>query len=506
MSKKIDLPKRDEIDELLDPTPPTILDAPGESDLVSSLGVKHHWQPIIPEEQIISSYMSNMWHNAKKRIVNENTFAKCFCELNALAYNNGLFYTANGKMSEDVVKNMIWQSLADPSFDINVDVARVTNKLFEAVKLCALRDSLEPNPDLIPFANGDFYVSSWEFRENEFSPVPYRLPIPLEENVHKTPYFDKWMDTLFSEEDQEVIREYIGYCLVPHTKAQKALFLMGEGGAGKSGIGVILQAILGEADLNISSTAEFVQDKFKLAELQNKLVVYDDDLDTAALGDTGLYKKLITNTIPIVADRKYGQPFTFVPSVKLVACCNQMLSSNDTTKGFYRRLLPIVVKPIAPDFKPDPNFYDHLKEEASDIAFTCMFGLLNLKERNWLLEPTQKTIDYMAQKEAIENPLPEFMGTCFSYSSDYRGISTSDMYRIYRKWCNANSAEVFQEKQFQQWLADNRGRYKIEYSTHISVGDKRVRGYKGLTPVYEWSLKSEKEDKSPIGKTIELPF
>ena len=137
-----------------------------------------------------------------------------------------------------------------------------------------------------------------------------------------------------------MLQEYLGYCLVPTTKAQKALFLVGEGGAGKSVIGVILEELLGDALISTQSTQEFLQDKFKLPELEHKLVLYDDDLDSSALSETGLYKKLITNNISITADRKYGQPFKFTPHVKLVSCCNKMLIYLRQHEWLYRRLCP----------------------------------------------------------------------------------------------------------------------------------------------------------------------
>ena len=37
-----------------------------------------------------------------------------------------------------------------------------------------------------------------------------------------------------------------------------------------------------------------------LAQLENKLVFYDDDLQSGALTDTGTFKKLVTANIPVL--------------------------------------------------------------------------------------------------------------------------------------------------------------------------------------------------------------
>ena len=46
------------------------------------------------------------------------------------------------------------------------------------------------------------------------------------------------------------LEEYLGYCLIPSTRAQTALFIIGNGGEGKSRIGVAMNAIFGSAMLS----------------------------------------------------------------------------------------------------------------------------------------------------------------------------------------------------------------------------------------------------------------
>ena len=363
----------------------------------------------------------------------------------------------------------------------------MTKRLLDAVKIVSTVPALDTNEDVIPFANGDFIVSRWEFRVGEFSPTAYRLSAPLMPYLELIPNFLKWLGNLFTEEDQNTLQQYLGYCLVNTTRAQKALFLVGEGGAGKSGLGVILQEILGEADINIVNTQEFMQDKFKLAELEHKLVLYDDDLDSAALSDTGLYKKLITNTLTITADRKYGQPFKFSPKAKLVACCNQMLSAVQyTTEGFYRRLLPIVIKPIAPDFVPDPSFYDKLRAERNGITQWALLGLRNLVYNGWVLPESNRTKNYLEQKKGIENPMPEFMDSVFEFGEGCGELSTAEILNVYDVWCRKTRTSSMRPKQVQMWLTDNCTKYGVFYDRIVKDG-KRMRGYRGISIKPEWS-------------------
>ncbi len=457
-----------------------------QNDLSLYLGIRVEILAPPTDDEIMQSYYPIMWIDKDKLVINENTFAKAFRDVNNLKYNNGLFYARSGKMTEELISRDIWASIDE--IGIGKDVERLVKRLVGATKLASTVEALRINEDCIPFDNGDFSISKWELHINEFSPVPYRLSAPLQLEIKETPNFEKWLNDLFYPEDVTTLQEYLGYCLVPTTRAQKALFLLGEGGAGKSGIGVILQAILGDAELNIANTQEFLQDKFKLPELEHKLVLYDDDLDSSALTETGLYKKLITNTLAITADRKYGQAFKFTPQIKLVACCNKMLSSvYDNTNGFYRRLLPIVVKPIAKDFKPDLQFYDKLKAERDGIVQWALIGLRRLIRNKWVLSESNRTKEYMIQKQSIDNPLPNFMETAFEYSEDFPGISTAEIMRVYEIWCRRNNCTIQKPRTVQLWLSDNSEKYGIAPSQNIKSGDKRVRGYKGLKVKTEWS-------------------
>ena len=444
------------------------------------------------DAEIIESYMPEMWYkdDKGKNRLNENAFAEAFREVNHLQYNNGLFYSRSGKVTEESLLRDVWESIRD--IGVKQDVERITKKLMGAVKLASTVDGLYVDENLIPFSNGDFIVDKWEFRGEETSPSPYRLPTPLMLSFESTPNFNKWLNDLFHKDDIKVLQEYLGYCLVPTTKAQKALFLVGEGGAGKSVIGAILEELLGDALISTQSTQEFLQDKFKLPELEHKLVLYDDDLDYSALSGTGLYKKLITNNISITADRKYGQPFKFTPCVKLISCCNKMLTSiYDNTDGFYRRLLPILIKPIGNDFKPDLHFYDKIRAESKGILQWALIGLRRLINNSWVLSESDRTKAYLNQHKSIGNHFPEFMEAVFTYSTE-GNISMTEIMSVYQVWCRQNACDARRPRVLQTWLSDNAERYDIKKSNSILRNGKQVRGYVGMVINSKWETQSGK--------------
>ena len=449
------------------------------NDLTEVLGIQVQMIEPPSDDEIMQSYIDDMWVNEDKKQLNENTFAKAFCEINHLQYNNGLFYTKDHKRTQDMLMRDIWETIADVG--INTDVDRTVNKLLGVVKRASTVETLQANPNVVPFADGDFYIKEKLYKIYDKSPTPYRLPVSLPIQFHNIPHFHKWLHDLFYDDDIPTIQEYLGYCLVPTTRAQKALFLVGEGGTGKSRLGSILEAMLGEAMVSVYDYQEFIKDQFKLAELENCLVLYDDDLDSAALEKTGIYKKLITNELYITADRKYGQPFKFRPYTKLISCCNQMLTSAyDNTDGFYRRLLPIVVKPKAPDFVPDREFDQKLRAEVQGIVQWSLFGLNRLIQNNWVLSESERTKEYLGMKQSSGDHMPEFLNTVMDFDPNYK-VTSSELYDVYRVWCRKNAVDPWRSKAVSTWMIDNAGKFSVKQSTNIPSGDgKHLRGFIGM--------------------------
>lgn len=451
-----------------------VIDAKGETD-----------------REIGQKYLSNIWENAQKKILNENVFAKYFCEVNKVVFANGLFYTKNGRATQDEIERDIWQSIE--KVGINSNVESKVKRLVGSVRLCAIPPEEKPfiiQPQLLPFANGTLNIYTKQFFLDMKEPYPYRFKAELinELDLTKAPNFVKWLHDLFIGDDVETIQQFLGYCLVPSTKAQKSLFLVGEGGAGKSVLGVILQEMLGRnAMMSVTSTQDFLRDKFKMPELENKLVLYDDDLSSDALESTGIYKKLITNNLDITVDRKFGQPFVMRPQIKLVCCCNEMLSSvYDQTDGFYRRLLPVLIKPVAPDFKPDLNFYDKIRAEIPTITRWALEGLLRLISNDWQIFISSRTKAYLNDRRSLGNHFPEFMADVFEFIPDATA-SIKDICSAYQRWCQENSCNAVKDRTLQSYLVDNQGRYHIERTNlALSSDNRRTRGYKGIRIRREW--------------------
>ena len=420
------------------------------------------------------------------QVINYKKFIDAFIQINQCVYCNGTFYTPEGAVSNQSIRKDIAYSLADMGWVSKLDAP--TNSIFTSLKDMCPVDELEVDASVIPLANGDLHIggSTWEFRLGEKKPTPYRLSVNYTPKTEPTPLFDKWLKDVFAAEDIPVIQEIFGYCLVPTTAAQEAFFLVGDAGVGKSGMGAILRSLMGGAFIPIT-TQDLLSNRFGMSSVENKLIAYDDDLGTAALEETGTLKKLITADIPIPAERKYADSFTFIPYARIIACANFMLSSlYDDSDGFYRRLHPIVVKDKDPNRKTINKFYDMIvKEEKEQILRWALVGLKRVIKNGWKISWSDRSREYLGNFKAQTNPIEEFFNATIEFGEDY-DISFAEMKKTFSTWCKDNGIRDISDRRLSRWLSDNAEKKSIEYDKNIKRGNKYVRGYRGCKIRSEW--------------------
>lgn len=453
------------------------------------------------KDEIIHYYARDLFVDQKKDLLNEHIFASIMIEYLDLAASGSNLYSKGFTISDDVLKNEIVKMLE--YLNIQCGLSTKTNKLLDTIKTIAYRQEIEVIDNMIPFANGDLYIEKDKlvFVENEYKLSKYRLRVNF--NCKPTcggETLDRWLKNLFYEEDREVIQQYLGYCLLPTTKAQKALFLVGDAGMGKSIIGVILNAIWGDSVMNIVDVQSLEHDRYMTAELENKLVVYDDDVPTDALKSTGIYKKLITCNIPLTANRKYGRMFKFTPFARIVGCCNEMIVSlYDNTEGFYRRLLPIETRRKSADFIPDPDFENKIRSEIDYIILWALKGIVDLQKNKYKFNESERSKKFLEMERRQGNPFDEFFEDTFTVTGDEDDyIRTVEIIEAYKRWCRENGEVEKAERSLTTWISRNAERLGME-EVRKYVQKVRTRGYSGIKLNEE--IKPNKDSK-----VIQLSF
>ena len=205
-----------------------------------------------------------------------------------------------------------------------------------------------------------------------------RLSVSYNPDAPKPLRWLQFLSELLEEDDILTLQEYLGYCLIPSTKGQKMLMLIGRGGEGKSRIGLILNAMFHSA-MNVGNIQKVETNRFARADLEHRLLMVDDDMDMSALPKTNYIKSIVTAEAKMDLERKGIQSYQGQLYVRFLCFGNGSLTSlYDHSDGFYRRQLILTTKERHAGRKDDPFLVEKMLDELEGIFLWCLEGLHRL--------------------------------------------------------------------------------------------------------------------------------
>ena len=188
---------------------------------------------------------SPAWLDEKGKI-NEPLFCNDFSDNYPIIFSENRFYDYNGEVSEDIISHKISEIVMP---NVTNNVAAVVKRLTEALKLCCFSEPIIPKEDEIHLLNGILKTDGTWLEEIRF--CVNRLNIDYNPNIWNEVYYPEdfllFLSDMLDMEDITTLQEFLGYCLIPSTKGQAMLFIIGNGGEGKSPIGIVLQEIFKSA-------------------------------------------------------------------------------------------------------------------------------------------------------------------------------------------------------------------------------------------------------------------
>lgn len=312
-----------------------------------------------------------------------------------------------------------------------------------------------------------------------------RLNIDYNPNIWNDVYYPEdfllFLSDMLEMEDITTLQEFLGYCLIPSTKGQAMLFIIGNGGEGKSRIGIVLQEIFKSAMIT-GNFQRIETDKFFRYNLQNKLLMLDDDMQMNALSSTGYIKNLITAEIPVDVEAKGQQSQQAMLYSRFLCFGNGSPKAlYDKSDGFARRMIILTTKPVPQGRVNDPFLAEKLIAEKEKIFCWMFDGLRRLIRNNFRFTISEKTRRNIAEVMADNCNIPEFLEdrSYISFGSGY-SESTQALYSAYVDWCHKNLMTVLNQNTFSTWLRSNSAKWGMTPTNHISVDNREVRGYKGV--------------------------
>ncbi len=308
-------------------------------------------------------------------------------------------------------------------------------------------------------------------RYNPTAPIPFR--------------WLSFLNDLLEPEDIPTLQEYLGYCLIPSTRAQKMLMLIGKGGEGKSHIGIVMNAIFG-ASMNTTSIQKVENNRFSRADLEGKLLMVDDDMDMSALPKTNYIKSIITAENKMDVERKGVQSYQTQLYVRFLCFGNGALTAlHDRSDGFFRRQIILTAKDKPSNRLDDPFMKEKLLEEKEGILLWMIEGLQHLIANNYRFTISEHARRNVSTQVREGNNMTDFLESSgyIRFKSDCEA-STKILYNAYRCWCDDNAENPVAAKTFSAYLMKNAQKYNLEHTNNVYLsGGKRCRGYWGVEVV-----------------------
>ena len=410
--------------------------------------------------------------------LNEVKFAKEYAESAGIVYADGAFFTVDGRVTnENNMRKQIYNVL---SRYVSTNISRKVDNIMQVLKLEALQEKFDTSDEILHLKNGTYYIRGG-FMDHKL-PCRHRLPVNFDDSLPPPRRWLEFLHDLLDETDIYTLQEYLGYCLIPSTKAQKMLIITGRGGEGKSRIGVVMQHMLGEA-MSMGSLAKVETSPFARADLEHLLIFVDDDLKMEALSGTNHIKSIITAETPMDLERKGIQSYQGRLNVRFLAFGNGTLQAlYDRSHGFFRRQIILSAKPKPANRVDDPYLADALKQEIDSIFLWCMEGLFRLKGCNYRFTLSEQAVENMSYATADGNNIVEFMQSTgyFLFSTDGT-VTSRKLYHLYQEWCDDNMTKPLSAQTFWTYMRQESGYYGLMPTKHIDIGGgKQARGFIGL--------------------------
>ena len=343
------------------------------------------------------------WFNGKQ--INEVMFCAAFLKRHPMRCINGILYDVNGQVNRDALRNELYEAVCPY---LNSNVAKCIDNLVAAIRISTFTEELPIQTDRIHLNNGTYFIQDRRFsEEKEF--CLNRLPVRYNPEAPPPMRWLGFSEELLYPEDVPTLQEFMGYCLIPINKAQRMLMLIGNGGEGKSRIGRVLRALLGD-NMNTCSIQKLACNRFARADQEGKLLMLDDDMKMDALPDTETLKAIITMEDKMDLERKGRQSVQGHLYVRLIGFGNGSLSAlYDRSDGFYRRQLVLQVRDRPQDRIDDTNLGDRLRGEAAGILLWALEGLHRLIENGFAFTISQRTQRNMEEIRKTDNNTLDFL-------------------------------------------------------------------------------------------------
>ncbi len=254
------------------------------------------------------------------------------------------------------------------------------------------------------------------------------------------------------------LRRAAGYSMTGDTREQCFFLLHGTGANGKSTFLEVLAHVFGSysqaPDAQTFQTSRNDRHPTDLARLRGARFVRASEPGEQKALDEARIKRL-TGGEPMTARVMYGDPFEFLPQLKLWLACNKRPTIRGTDEGIWRRIRLIPFEVQIPEAEQDKTLKDRLiAEEAPGILAWAVRGCLEWQKEEDLAPP-EVVLAATGAYRAEENRLAGFLDECCETGEGFEA-PMAGLFEAYRKWADdGNEPRPASKKTFGSLLRDS---------------------------------------------------
>ncbi len=344
----------------------------------------------------------------------------------------------------------VWQSTIDYAFTVIASTyhKNVLTRMREESRVNTIIDKYSNSPFLltktnrneIVFDNGILNIQNNTLRgfpENCF--IEKFIPHNYIDNA-----FDKTLDDFLNEvfpikEHRDLFLEFVASVIIDREQViHKAVFLVGEGGNGKSTLFDMLKHYYGEDKVSNLQLKEF-SESFGMETLINKWINMTDDEPIFTHKDSSKTKSVVSGGTQQI-NRKHKTHLTWTSSCKILGASNRAPTFKaESNKALKRRYIFI---PMEQSFLKGKENPDMLKDITTESAFNYLSTLIiqaakRIFANGFKLTEVQSLIDYtdnaLESGNSAKRYIKEEYETIIDNPEGY--VSFSYLYIQYQKWC-----------------------------------------------------------------------
>ena len=320
------------------------------------------------------------------------------------------------------------------------DMKFVTSTL-QAAKPMLLKDikDFDKNEFILNTPSGTYDLETGEMHEHKAEDLITKITAVSPCNEGRE-LWQKAISNFFCRNNDliDYVQQIVGLSAIGKVYVEALVISYGEGSNGKSTFWNTIARVLGTYSGTISADALTVGCKRNVkpekAELKGKRLVIAAELEEGMRLNTSIVKQLCS-TDEVSAEKKYKDPFKYVPTHTLVLYTNHLPRVGANDDGTWRRLIVIPFNAKISGKGDIKNYADYLVEQAGGAVLQWIIdGAVKVIKADFHIKPPKVVTDAINKYRENNDWLSNFIDECCEVDITYTQKS-GEFYQEYRSYC-----------------------------------------------------------------------